>query len=185
MKDFFEINELLIDNDIDVVFATQNIDTTSSMGRFNRNVLLAFAEFERDTIAERTREKLYSQAQKGYWGGGHEPLGYDVKDKRLIVNSTEAQLVQRVFNYYIEDPSTNAVSKKLNAEGFRTKARVKKDGTHVGAGLFTKQAVRDMLRNTIYIGQISFKEEKFKGLHDAVVEEGLFTKVQQRLDGRA
>ena len=95
-------------------------------------------------------------------GGGHEAFGYDVKDKRLVVNSTEAQLVQRVFNYYMVEPSTNEVSKRLKAEGHRTKARVKKDWTHVGARFFTKQAVRNMLCNTIYIGQISSKNAKFK-----------------------
>ena len=83
IRDFYEINEILVANDIDLVCATQNIDTTSSMGRFNRNMLMSFAEFERDMIAERTREKLFSQAQKGYWGGGIVPLGYDVKEKKM------------------------------------------------------------------------------------------------------
>jgi site-specific DNA recombinase len=81
MKDFYNINETLVSNDIDLVLATQNIDTTSSMGRFNRNVLMALAEFERDMIDERTRKKLHNQTQKDYWGGGIVPIGYDAKGK--------------------------------------------------------------------------------------------------------
>ena len=182
MKDFFEINELLIDNDIDVVFATQNIDTTSSMGRFNRNMLLAFAEFERDLIAERTREKLYSQAQKGYWGGGHVPLGYDVVDKKLIENHAESQLVREIFDQYLTNPSTQKIAEWLNSRGHRTKIRTTKKGKSTGGGEFNKQLIHDLLRNKVYVGLIKYQEESFKGLHPAIVEDTLFNSVQKRLD---
>ena len=185
MKDFLEINETLNENDVDLVLATQNIDPTSSGGRFNRNVLMAFAEFEREMIVERTREKLYSQAQKGYWGGGHAPLGYDVKEKKLVVNKAEADLVQRIFHMYLKDPSTNRIAAELNKEGYRTKSRVTKKGGSKGGGDFNKQVVRDMLRNKIYLGLISYKKEDFKGLHEPMVDQQLFDDVQDRLDESA
>jgi site-specific DNA recombinase len=177
MKDFFEINEALAANNVDIVLATQNIDTTSSMGRFNRNVLMAFAEFERDMIAERTLEKLYSQAQKGYWGGGHAPLGYSVTDKKLFVEPTEAELVKRIFRYYLEDPSTTRVAERLNSEGYRTKTRLTKSGKRTGAARFTKQSVRGILLNKVYLGTIKFSGEEFKGIHVAIVGEPDFAKV--------
>ncbi|MBA4313094.1 MAG: hypothetical protein C0417_10745 [Chlorobiaceae bacterium] len=182
MKDFYEINEALVKDDIDLVLATQSIDTSSSMGRFNRNVLMAFAEFERDMIAERTREKLYSQAQKGYWGGGHVLLGYDVKDKKLIVNKNEAGLVNKIFNLYLQQPSTNKVAEILNKEGYITKIRNTKSGKQTGGKVFNKEVVHDILRNRAYIGQIPFHGETFKGIHDSIIDDSLFKKVQERLD---
>ncbi len=182
MSHFFEINETLVTHDIDLVLATQNIDTTSSMGRFNRNVLMAFAEFERDMIAERTREKLFSQAQKGYWGGGTVPIGYDVKEKKLVVNETEKELVNTMFKYYLETPSTNQVSIRLNEEGYRSKVRVSKAGKQNGGGKFHKQSIRDILRNEVYLGWIKFKEEKFKGIHEPIVDQVIFDKVQERMN---
>jgi DNA invertase Pin-like site-specific DNA recombinase len=181
MKDFFEINDVLIDNNIDLVLATQNIDTTSSMGRFNRNMLMAFAEFERDMIAERTREKLYSQAQKGYWGGGHAPLGYQVKDKKLVVVPEEADLVRTMLKYYLEEPSSNKVSERLNNEGYTMKTRTSKSGSTSGGTKFAKESVIGILRNTIYTGVVRFKKELFEGIHEAIVDKTVFQKVQDRL----
>jgi site-specific DNA recombinase len=182
MKDFFEINEVLASNNIDLVLATQNIDTTSSMGRFNRNVLMAFAEFERDMIAERTKEKLFAQAQKGYWGGGVVPIGYDVKDKKLVVNESEKELVQRIFKYYLENPSSHQVSRRLNEEGYLTKVRVSKNGSKTGGVKFHKNSVKDILRNSVYTGWIKYKNERFSGVHTAIVDKDLFDKVQERID---
>jgi site-specific DNA recombinase len=181
MKDFFEINEILLENNIDIVMTSQPIDTTSSMGKFNRNMLLAFAEFERDMIAERTREKLYNQAQKGYWGGGNVILGYTVVDKKLVIVETEAALVKRIFNDYLAQPSTYKLAQKLNAEGFRTKMRMTKSGKTAGGVQFDNQNVRDILRNKLYIGYITFNGEQFKGLHQPIIEEALFQRVQESL----
>jgi site-specific DNA recombinase len=181
MKDFFEINEALLDNNIDLAIATQQIDTTSSMGRFNRNVLMAFAEFERDMIAERTREKLYSQAQNGMWGGGHAPLGYDVKEKKLIVNPEEAVLVRRIFDYYLQEPSANKVSEQLNKQGYSMKTRTTKAGKKTGGTKFTKESVVGILRNNVYVGTIRYKNEQFQGIHEAIIDEKLFSRVQERL----
>jgi site-specific DNA recombinase len=181
MKDFFEINEILIQNNIDLAIATQQIDTTTSMGRFNQNVLMAFAEFERDMIAERTREKLYSQAQKGYWGGGHAPLGYEVKEKKLVGKQDEASLVKLIFDYYLQEPSANKVSERLNSEGYSMKTRTTKAGKTTGGTRFTKESVVGILRNPVYVGTIRYNNEQFQGIHEALVDQKVFAKVQERL----
>ena len=185
IKDFLDLDEILRQLNIDIVVTTQNIDTTTAAGKMQRNIMLAFAEFERDMIAERTREKLYSQAQQGYWGGGHAPLGYDVNNKKLIVNKSEAALVRRIYKYYYEEPSTSRVTARLNSEGYRTKVRKYDNGRVVGGGIFNKQHVRDVLRNNVYIGKIKYKDELFKGLHEASVDDELFNKVQKRFDESA
>lgn len=145
-------------------------------------MLMAFAEFERDMIAERTREKLYTQARSGYWGGGHVPLGYDVVDKKLIQNPKEAEIVRRTFSQNLATPSTVKVAKWLNDQGVKTKTRATKAGKTSGGGEFSNQLVHDMLRNKIYIGQVKFKDESFKGLHEPIVDDILFEKIAKRLD---
>jgi DNA invertase Pin-like site-specific DNA recombinase len=182
MKDFFEINEHLVENDIDLVVTTQNIDTTSSMGRFNRNVLMAFAEFERDMIAERTREKLFTQAQNGFWGGGVPPLGYDTLDKKLIVNKKGADLINKIFHYYLETPSTTEVARRLNSEGLVTKKKKSKGGQEAGGTAFTKESVKSIINSPVYIGLVRFNGQTFKGLHEPIVDEVTFNKVQQQVN---
>ncbi len=181
MLDFLELDNKLRDLGIDIVIATQSIDTTTPPGKMQRNILLAFAEFERDMIAERTREKLYLQAQKGYWGGGHPPLGYDVVEKKLIVNPEESELVNRIFNYYLETPSTNKVAIRLNKEGFRPKQRKYLSGKSGGGGKFSKETIKRMLNNKIYVGILRYNDEEFKGIHSPIVEDELFNKVQKKM----
>ena len=182
VKDFLDLDETLNKLGIDIIVTTQNLDTTTPQGKMMRTILVAFAQFERDMIAERTREKLYNQAKSGYWGGGHVLLGYDVADKKLVINQKEAEIVRGVFSQYLSTPSTVKVANWLNDQGFRTKVRTAKSGKTSGGGEFSNQLVHDMLRNRIYIGLITFQGETFKGLHDPIVDEGLFEKVQKRLD---
>ena len=144
--------------------------------------MLAFAEFERDMIAERTREKLYSQAQRGYWGGGTAQLGYDVEEKKLIVNATEADLVRRIFQYYLQAPSSVKVAIRLNGEGYRTKTRTSKAGKVTGGGPFSAGTIKGILRNKVFVGSITFNKETFKGLHEPILDEALFKRVQSRMD---
>jgi site-specific DNA recombinase len=181
VKDFLELDTRLQALGIDIVVATQNIDTTNPSGKMMRNILLSFAEFERDMIAERTREKLYSQAQKGYWGGGNVPLGYDVKDKKLVINQQEADLVRRIFTDYLGMPSAGKIATKLNQEGYRAKRRISKSGNTRDGGIFTKDTIKRILRNPIYTGLIQYKKEQFQGLHERIVDDQLFEKIQQRL----
>ncbi len=185
VKDFLDLDEMLNNLGIDIVVTTQNLDTTNPQGKMMRTILVAFAQFERDMIAKRTREKLYNQAKNGYWGGGHVLLGYDVVDKKLVVNQAEAELVRKTFQQYLHMPSTKKVAAWLNEQGYRTKLRTTKGGTTTGGKEFNHQLVHDLLRNRIYIGQVTFKDEHFKGLHDPIVDSDLFEKVQRRLDESA
>ena len=182
VKDFLDLDEALNKFGVDIIITTQNIDTTTAQGKMQRTILMAFAQFERDMIAERTREKLYSQAKEGYWGGGHVPLGYDVVDKKLIQSPKESEIVKQIFSEYLITPSTVKVAKWLNDKGDRTKTRVSKAGKTTGGSEFSNQLVHDILRNKTYIGLVTFKDESFKGLHDPIVDEDLFEKVAKRLD---
>jgi site-specific DNA recombinase len=182
VKDFLDLDDTLGKLGIDIVVTTQNLDTTSSQGKMMRTILVAFAQFERDMIAERTREKLYNQAKSGYWGGGHVLLGYDAIEKKLVVNRNEADLVRRAFEQYLHSPSTKKVAAWLNEQGYRTKVRTTKSGKTTGGKAFNHQLIHDLLRNKIYIGLIKYQDETFKGLHEPIVEEELFDKVQKRLD---
>jgi site-specific DNA recombinase len=125
---------------------------------------------------------LFGYKIKKARGGGHVLLGYDVKDTKLIVNKNEADLVNKIFNYYLIQPSTNKVAEILNKEGYVTKIRKTKSGKQTGGKIFNNEVVHDILRNRAYIGLISFHGETFKGIHDAIVEDSLFKKVQERLD---
>ena len=183
--DFLELDKKLREMGIDIVISTQNIDTTTSTGKMQRTILLAFAEFERDMIAERTKEKLFLQAQKGYWGGGHAPLGYDVFEKKLVVKPEESELINRIFIYYLETPSTNKVATRLIKEGFRPKQRKYLSGKSGGGGRFSKEMIKRILNNVIYIGKIKLNDQEFKGLHEPIVNEEIFGKVQKRLSESA
>ncbi len=180
--DYLDVDKRLTALGIDIVFATQSIDTTTPAGKMQRNIMLAFAEFERDMIAERTREKLFYQAQKGFWGGGHVLLGYDVVDKKLVTNNEEAKTVNIIFQKYLENPSSSKVAEIMNREGYRTKIRNKKSGLSSGGGRFNKDVIKRMLRNKIYTGFVTYKGMEFKGLHEAIVDDKLFLDVQKKLD---
>jgi site-specific DNA recombinase len=114
--------------------------------------------------------------------GGTVPLGYDCVDKKLIVNKQEAELVKKIFKYYLAEPSTAKVMNRLNNEGYRTKKRISKDGKNAGGGLFTKETIKRLLRSKLYRGIIRFNGEEFKGLHEPIIDEELFNAVQKRID---
>ena len=181
VKDFLELDETFTKLGIDVAVTTQHIDTTTPAGMMQRTIMLAFAQFERDMIAERTRERLFDRAQKGYWGGGSVLLGYEVVDKKLVIVEEEAALVKRIFHYYLEQPSTYKVAQRLNDEGFRTKVRQTKTGKTQGGALFNNQNIYDLLKNKQYIGLIHYDDQEFKGLHQPIIGEELFNKVQEQL----
>ena len=180
--DYLDVDKTLTELGIDIVFATQNIDTTTPAGKMQRNIMLSFAEFERDMIAERTREKLFYQASKGYWGGGHAPLGYDVKNKLLEINQTESELVNKIFDYYLDELSVEKVAKRLNREGFKSKTRITKSGKVSGGGPFNKDSIHRVISNKIYIGKITYKDQEFKGLHSPIIDETKFNQVNKQLN---
>jgi site-specific DNA recombinase len=181
IKDFLELNEVFQTLNVDLVVTTQLIDTTSAQGRMQRNIILAFAEFERDLIADRTREKLYSQAQQGIWNGGFLRLGYDQGEKKLMVNEDEANLVRRIFKYYLEEPSAYKVATRLNKEGFKTKIRKNKKGIISGGGAFDGAHVARIIKSKFYIGKITFKGEEFQGLHQPIIDDDTFSQAQKEM----
>ncbi len=139
--DFYELSEKLSALKVDIASATQPIDTSSSAGMLMLDIILAFAQFERNIISERTKEGMNARAIKGFYTGGHLILGYNNVEGKLKVNETEKELVNRIFMYYLQEPSTNTVSKRLNREGYKTKAYTNKKGKSKGGKAFTKEAV--------------------------------------------
>jgi site-specific DNA recombinase len=150
------------------VSVTQSLDTQNPMGRLLRNVLLDFAQFEREMTADRTRDKMYQRAQKGLWNGGNVPYGYAVENKRLIVNTEEANHVRFMIHCFAEAPSLTGLRDELHRRGWYTRS----------GKPWSKMALDHILRNPIYCGLIRFNEQRFKGDHEALIEEGLFAKVQ-------
>ena len=151
-----------------------------------RMMLIAFAEFERDMISERTSEATEYLAKEGNPGGGLTPLGYDREDKLLIVNEEDAKLVRYIFNSYLENPSTSSVAEKLNAQGYRTKLHNIKDRrtgkeTVRGGGSFSRDTVHRILTNVKYLGKVPYKDELYEGKHEAIISEEVFNLVQEQL----
>ena len=160
------------------VSVTQNFSTADAMGRLTLNMLMSFAEFEREMIAERTRDKIAAARRKGKWTGGPAPLGYDVVDRKLIVNVAEADLVRRIFDLYLVKRSAVAVAQALNAESRTTKHQVTKEGKSRGAREWDKNSVLHILRSPIPAGLVPCGKEVFDGEHQAIVNRGTFEHVQ-------
>ena len=132
---------------VSFVAVTQQFNTTTSMGRLTLNVLLSFAQFEREVTGERIRDKIAASKQKGMWMGGLVPLGYDVIDRRLVVNQTEAAPVREIFRRYLELGSVRLLMEDLNRRGIRSKVRVVKNGKRSGGNLLFRGALYELLAN--------------------------------------
>ncbi len=135
LMDFAKLVEVFDRHSVTFVSVTQQFNTTTSMGRLTLNILLSFAQFEREVIGERIRDKFAASRKKGMWMGGHPPLGYDVVERKLVVNDTEAALVRHIFERFLQVGSATLLMNELNAAGHRTKSWTTRDGTHRPAGL--------------------------------------------------
>ena len=164
------------------VWVTQAFNTTTSMGRLTLNVLLSFAQFEREVTGERIRDKIAASKAKGMWMGGPVPLGYVVQDRKLIVSEEEAVTVRLIFDRYIALGSTNLLLEELRRRGIRTKQKQLADGRVIGGVLFTKGGLAHLLQNPAYVGEVRHKDQRFAGEHSAIVERELWDKAQQILD---
>jgi hypothetical protein len=160
---------------------TQAFNTTTSMGRLTLNVLLSFAQFEREVIAERVRDKVAASKAKGMWMGGPVPLGYDVRERKLIVNEAEAELVRGIMRRYLAAGSVRVLITELAADGIVTKRQQLRDGSARGGIPFARGALYHLLGNRLYRGEIGHKGSFYPGEHDAIVEGELFEAVQARL----
>src|SRR5271169_352762 len=168
VKDFHLLMDIFDKYNVKFVSITQSLDTQHPMGRLLRNILLDFAQFEREMTADRTRDKMHQRAQKGLWNGGHAPYGYTAKDKHLVINREEAERVQFMFRYFADTPSLSRLRNEAHRLGWNSRS-----GKRWG-----KTALDQILRNPIYCGLIRFNDQRFKGGHQALIEEAVFNKVQ-------
>src|SRR3954454_6775895 len=181
LGDFARIVELFDRHEVSFVSVTQAFNTTTSMGRLTLNVLLSFAQFEREVTGERIRDKVAASKRKGLWVGGMAPLGYDTKDRKITVNETEAECVRTIFRTYLKLGSLNLLMQGLRTKRIVTKKRVLKTGKRVGGIAFTRGPVAHLLRNRFYIGEVAFKGEILAGEQPAIVDRDLFEAVQAKL----
>ncbi len=185
LADFAKIVEVLDKAGASFVSITQSFNTTTSMGRLTLNMLLSFAQFEREVTGERIRDKIAASKRKGIWMGGPVPLGYDVEARKLVVNESEAELVRHIYGRYLELPSVVELAHELNAEGHRTKIQRRASGPHRGGCSFRRGTLYHLLSNGIYLGRMVHKGEDFEGEHSAIVPMDLWEAVQTKLKGNA
>jgi DNA invertase Pin-like site-specific DNA recombinase len=181
LADFAKLVEAFDAKSISFVAVTQQFNTTTSMGRLTLNVLLSFAQFERELSSERVRDKIAASRRKGKWTGGTVPLGYDAKDKKLVINKTEAETVRYIFRRYLELKSFGKLVADLDSKGIVTKRRVTKVKKYNGAIPFTYGPLAYFLKNRLYIGETGHKDKWFPGEHAAIVDRKTFDRVQQLL----
>jgi site-specific DNA recombinase len=182
LADFAKLVELFDQHNVSFVSVTQQFNTTTSMGRLTLNVLLSFAQFEREVTAERIRDKISASKRKGLWVGGMAPLGYDTKDRKITVNEAEAERVRTIFRSYLKLGSLNLLMADLRQRGIVTKVRTLKAGETVGGIPFTRGSLAHLLRNRFYIGEVAFKGEVLKGEQPAILDNALFDAVQAKLN---
>jgi site-specific DNA recombinase len=178
LSDFAKLVEVFDRRGISFVSITQQFNTTTSMGRLTLNVLLSFAQFEREVIGERVRDKIAASKKKGMWMGGMPPLGYDVKDRKLVVNDNEARTVVDIYRRYLALKSVRALMDELGGAGIRSKRRVSPDGTTYGGQKLFRSAIYLMLQNRTYRGEVTHKGKSYPGEHPAIIEQPLWDKVQ-------
>jgi site-specific DNA recombinase len=181
LADFAKLVELFDQHNASFVSVTQQFNTTTSMGRLTLNVLLSFAQFEREVTSERIRDKIAASKRKGLWVGGVVPLGYDSKDRKISVDDAEADRVRAIFESYLKLGSLNLLMADLRKRGIVTKVRRLKSGRTAGGIPFTRGPLAHLLRNRFYIGEVAFKGEILKGEQPPIVDKEPFEAVQAKL----
>src|SRR3981081_575429 len=170
LADFAKLVELFDQHNVSFVSVTQQFNTTTSMGRLTLNILLSFAQFEREVTSERIRDKIAASKRKGLWVGGMAPIGYDTKDRKISVNAAEADRVRTIFRSYLDLGSLNLLMTDLRKRGIVTKVRTLKTGQTVGGIPFTRGPLAYLLRNRFYIRKVLFKGETLAGGRAATVD---------------
>jgi hypothetical protein len=182
LADFAKIVEVLDRNGVSFVSVTQQFNTTTSMGRLTLNVLLSFAQFEREIAGERIRDKIAASKKRGLWMGGVPPIGYDIEDKKLVVNQTEAEIVRDIFRRYADLGSVRALKQDLDERSIVGKLRIDRHGRQSGGKPLARGALYRLLGNRIYLGEIVHKDKSYPGQHDAIVDPELWERAQKNLD---
>ncbi|NOT40321.1 MAG: recombinase family protein [Alphaproteobacteria bacterium] len=182
LTDFAKIVERFDKRGVSFVSVTQSFNTTTSMGRLTLNVLLSFAQFEREVAGERIRDKLSASRKKGMWMGGSVPMGYDVVQRKLVPNPTEAEKVRQIFRRYVELGSTRELRLALKADGIVSQRRTAESGRTTGGNPFSRGALNHMIRNRVYVGEVFYKGGIYPGQHEAIVDRPLFDEAQAVVD---
>ncbi len=183
LADFAKIVEALDARGVSFVSVTQQFNTTTSMGRLTLNILLSFAQFEREVTGERIRDKIAASKRKGMWMGGPVSLGYDVKERKLIVNKEEQNLVVRMFRLYLELGCVSKLKVRLDEEGIKSKVRISAAGKRSGGNSYSRGALYDILQNPLYLGEIHHRGQIYPGEHQAIIRQELWDQVQAQLKG--
>ena len=185
LADFARLVEIFDAQAVSFVSVTQQFNTTSSMGRLTLNVLLSFAQFEREVTGERIRDKIAASKKKGMWMGGNVPLGYDADERALVINPAEAETVRRIFALYRELGCVRRVKDEADRLGLKTKRRTIAGGPERGGTSFSRGHIYQLLANPIYAGRIAHKGQLYPGQHPALIDHETWTAVRQQLAAKA
>lgn len=183
LLDFSKLLEFFEQHSVTFVSVTQAFNTNTSMGRLTLNILLSFAQFEREIISERTRDKMGAAKKKGKWIGGRPPLGYDLDrvNHKLVVNPKEATLVKEIFDLYLEKRSLLSVAIALNGKGYTTKSYTAADGKKFGSVKFKSTSIQLIIKNPYYIGKVGYHGQLYQGDQERIVSDEIFQKAHQIL----
>ena len=179
--DFQKIIELFDQNKVNFASVTQNFTTDDSVGRLMLNVMLSFAQYERELTGERIRDKVDASKKKGIWMGGNPSFGYDIEERKLIINEAEAKIVRILFQNFIETESVTETARELNKFGFTTKTWISKTGKLQKGQNFNKRNVRRILENPLYAGKIKHKNQLYDGQHKAIIADDIWQKTKEIL----
>jgi site-specific DNA recombinase len=185
LADFARLIEIFDARGVSFVSVTQQFNTTSSMGRLTLNVLLSFAQFEREVTGERIRDKIAASKKRGMWMGGNVPLGYDASERTLVINPAEAETVRRIFALYREFGCVRRVKEEADRLGLRTKHRTTANGTEHGDKPFLRGHIYQLLSNPIYIGQIAHRGDVYPGQHPGLIDAKTWNGVRDQLAANA
>ena len=185
LADFAKMVDVFDAHGVSFVAVTQQFNTTTSMGRLTLNVLLSFAQFEREVTGERIRDKIAASKRKGMWMGGVAPLGYDLHERRLVVNRAEAETVQGIFRRYLKLGCVRRLQGDLARRGIVSKVRISRNGKRSGGKAFSRGALYALLSNPVYIGEVRHKHERYPGQHEALMDRKLWERVHERLRNQA
>ncbi len=170
LRDFSQIITLLESLNVHIVSVTQQFNTTSSMGRLTLNMMLSFAQFEREICSERIRDKIAASKKKGLWMGGYVPLGYRCVDRKLVIDPAEAEIVQGIFASYVTTGSAAQIAKALEDKGIRTKRHVTDKGRVMGDRVFTMKCIHRLINDPTYLGMVKHGDQIYPGQHVAIID---------------
>lgn len=181
LADFSRIVDTLDAAGASFVSVTQSFNTATSMGRLTLNMLLSFAQFEREVTAERIRDKIAASKRRGLWMGGNVPLGYDADGRTLKINDKEATTIRALYELYEQHGTVREVKAAADQQGLQTRQRSTADGKQTGGGAFDRGHIHHILINPVYSGRIRHKEKVFDGQHDAIIDPDRWDRIQQQL----